>query len=123
MSENEAAITKARVAISSCQSVGSKTRERPLTCPDFLSRIDVPQYFPICQRVVDQWIADQAVPVIRLGRKPIFRRVDIETYLNAHRSVPIHKPKVGRPTKAEEIARRGSEQATPQKHKSPVTER
>lgn len=73
--------------------------------PPFLSRRDVCKHYPICQRTVDTWIAGQVLPIIRIGTKPILRRDDIENHLN---SLVATKPKTrrGRPTKAEQIAKR-----------------
>lgn len=73
--------------------------------PPYLSRSEVPQFYPVCQRVVDGWIASSVVPVIRVGKKPILRRDDIEQYLD---SLVASKPKSrrGRPSKAEQMARR-----------------
>lgn len=75
--------------------------------PPYLSRSEVPQFYPVCQRVVDDWIASSVVPVIRVGKKPILRRDDIEQYLD---SLVASKPKSrrGRPSKAEQMARRQS---------------
>ncbi len=76
--------------------------------PQFLSRTDVPQHYPVCQRVVDEWIASDVLPVIRIGRKPILRSIDIDAYLN---SLIATKPATrrGRPTKAQQAAKRGNE--------------
>lgn len=73
--------------------------------PPYLSRTDVPQFYPVCQRVVDTWIASSTVPIIRIGKKPILRRDDIEAFLDSQvASKP--KSKRGRPTKAEQVSRR-----------------
>lgn len=73
--------------------------------PPYLSRRQVPEFYPICQRVVDDWIASSAIPIIRVGKKPILRRDDIERHLD---SLISSRPKSrrGRPTKAEQLARR-----------------
>ncbi len=73
--------------------------------PPYLSRLQVPQFYPISQRVVDGWIAASVIPIIRVGTKPLLRRVDIERHLD---SLVASKPKTrrGRPTKAEQVARR-----------------
>lgn len=75
--------------------------------PPYLSRSEVPQFYPVCQRVVDGWIATSVVPVIRVGKKPILRRDDIERYLD---TLVASKPKSrrGRPSKAEQLAKRGA---------------
>lgn len=81
--------------------------------PPYLSRSQVPQFYPVCQRVVDSWIASSVVPIIRVGKKPLLRRDDIERYLDA---LVATKPKSrrGRPSKAEQIARQGREAAAVQ---------
>jgi hypothetical protein len=73
--------------------------------PPYLSRTEVPTYYPVCQRVVDGWIASSIIPIIRVGKKPILRRDDIERHLD---SLVASKPKTrrGRPTKAEQLAKR-----------------
>lgn len=73
--------------------------------PPYLSRTEVSAFYPVCQRVVDGWIASSAIPIIRVGKKPILRRDDIEKHLD---SLIATKPKTkrGRPTKAEQIAKR-----------------
>lgn len=74
------------------------------TIPPYLSRREVPEFYPICQRVVDKWIASSAIPIIRVGKKPLLRRDDIERYLD---SLVASKPKTrrGRPSKAEQVAK------------------
>lgn len=73
--------------------------------PPYLSRTQVPKFYPICQRVVDDWIASSVIPIIRVGKKPVLRRDDIEKHLD---SLISSRPKSrrGRPTKAEQLAKR-----------------
>lgn len=65
--------------------------------PRYLSRLQVPTYYPVCQRIVDQWIADEVLPIIRIGAKPVFRAADIEEYLDSLLVKPARGP--GRPRK------------------------
>ena len=51
--------------------------------PDYIGRSDLPKYYPICERKVDILIARGDIPLIRLGRRVIFRRQDVEAYLDS----------------------------------------
>ena len=79
-----------------------------MSIPPYLGRTDVPKYYPVCLRVVDSWIANGVVPIIRVGgSKPVFKSSEINKYLDS--LLTTAKPpatKRGRPTKAEARARR-----------------
>lgn len=76
-------------------------------CPEFIARLQVPEHFPVSLRTVDTWISLQSIPVVRFGRKVVFRSADIRQLFNSHLTVPAAPPaKVGRPTKASAVARR-----------------
>jgi len=68
-----------------------------VSIPPYIPRLQVPLYYPLSQRVVDNLIRDRKLPVIREGRKVIIRAIDVETYLNA-KVAPGRRR--GRPRKA-----------------------
>lgn len=59
-----------------------------------LSRRDAAKYLGICLRSLDQLIHDQQLPIIRIGRRVMFRREALHQWLQARERNPHRR---GRP--------------------------
>jgi hypothetical protein len=79
-----------------------------MSIPPYLSRTQVPEFYPVCQRTVDDWIAHAVMPIGRVGSKPIFKRDEIEKYLDSLMVGPLPVNRRGRPSKAEVMRRASS---------------
>ena len=75
----------------------------------YISRTAVPKEYPISySKLAQMGAAGRGPKVILLGKKAVYRRTDIEEWIDAH-EIDLgarRKRKKGRPTKKEELARR-----------------
>lgn len=77
---------------------------------EYLTRAEVVEEYPLSNSLLTKASMDPAKrkvsgpPFIKQGRKVIYRRRDIEAWLDAQMVEEVRKP--GRPTKADQVVRR-----------------
>jgi len=80
----------------------------PNTIPNYLTRKAVSEYYPIPFSTLSKLAMSKnrhkGPAFLKRGSSVIYKREDIEAWLDSHRIEPSAKH--GRPTKAEQIARR-----------------